>query len=80
VALCKDPSSAVACDLPHNLEDLFFASIDALQLRLQASHLGHIPYEVFLALPFVFTILAMAVLRNATAPAALLLPFRKEER
>jgi simple sugar transport system permease protein len=36
---------------------------------------------VFLALPFVFTILAMAVLsRNATAPAALLVPFRKEER
>jgi simple sugar transport system permease protein len=60
---------------------LFFAAIDALQLRLQASHLGHIPYEVFLALPFVFTILAMAVLsRNATAPAALLVPFRKEER
>jgi general nucleoside transport system permease protein len=60
---------------------LLFAFIDALQLRLQASGLGHIPYEVFLALPFVFTIVAMAFMaRNAVAPAALLKPFRKEER
>ena len=60
---------------------LLFAAIDALQLRLQASGLGHIPYEVFLILPFLFTIIAMAVMsRNAVAPAALLKPFRKEER
>jgi simple sugar transport system permease protein len=32
-------------------------------------------------LPFVMTILAMALVsRNARAPAALLVPFRKEER
>jgi ABC-type uncharacterized transport system permease subunit len=60
---------------------LLFAFIDALQLRLQASGLGHIPYEVFLMLPFVFTIVAMAVMsRNATAPSALLKPYRREER
>ncbi|GLS19073.1 ABC transporter permease [Labrys miyagiensis] len=60
---------------------LLFALIDALQLRLQASGLGHIPYEAFLMLPFVFTIVAMALMsRNAVAPAALLKPFRKEER
>jgi len=60
---------------------LMFAAIDALQLRLQASGLGHIPYEAFLILPFLFTIVAMAVMsRNAVAPAALLRPFRKEER
>lgn len=60
---------------------LLFAFVDALQLRLQASGLGHIPYEAFLILPFVFTIAAMAVMsRNAVAPAALLKPFRKEER
>ena len=60
---------------------LLFAAIDALQLRLQASGLGRIPYEFFLILPFVFTIAAMAVMsRNAVAPAALLKPFRKEER
>ena len=52
-----------------------------LQLRLQASGLGHIPYEAFLMLPFIFTIVAMAVMsRNAVAPSALLKPFRREER
>ncbi|WP_406856726.1 ABC transporter permease [Alsobacter sp. KACC 23698] len=60
---------------------LLFAAIDALQLRLQASGIGHIPYEAFLILPFVLTIVAMAIMsRNAVAPAALLKPFRKEER
>jgi general nucleoside transport system permease protein len=58
-----------------------FAFIDALQLRLQASAVIDVPYQVFLMMPFVLTILAMAVLsRNARAPAALLVPFRKEER
>jgi len=60
---------------------LLFACADALQLRLQAAGLGHIPYQVFLMLPFLFTIVAMAMIsRNAVAPAALLKPFRKEER
>jgi ABC-type uncharacterized transport system permease subunit len=60
---------------------VLFAFIDALQLRLQASAGLDIPYQVFLMMPFVLTILAMAVLsRNARAPAALLVPFRKEER
>lgn len=60
---------------------LLFAAIDALQLRLQAAGLGHIPYEVFLILPFLLTIVAMALVsRNAVAPAALLKPFRREER
>jgi len=60
---------------------LLFGAIDALQLRLQASGLGHIPYEAFLALPFLLTIIAMAVMsRDAVAPAALLKPFRREER
>lgn len=58
-----------------------FAFIDALQLRLQASAVIDVPYQVFLMMPFVLTILAMAALsRNARAPAALLIPFRKEER
>jgi ABC-type uncharacterized transport system permease subunit len=60
---------------------LLFALLEALQLRLQATNTLHIPYEVFLMLPFVLTIVAMALVsRNARAPAALLLPFRKEER
>jgi len=60
---------------------LLFAMIEALQLRLQANNTLNIPYEVFLMLPFVMTILAMALVsRNANAPASLLIPFRKEER
>lgn len=60
---------------------LIFAAIDTLQLRLQASNVIDVPYQVFLMLPFVLTIVAMAaVSRNARAPAALLTPFRKEER
>ena len=60
---------------------LLFAAIDALQLRLQAAGLGHIPYQAFLIMPFLLTIVAMALFsRNAVAPAALLKPFRKEER
>ncbi len=60
---------------------LLFAALEALQLRLQATNILHIPYQVFLMLPFVFTIAAMAfVSRSALAPASLLIPFRKEER
>jgi simple sugar transport system permease protein len=59
---------------------LLFAFIDALQLRLQASAFN-LPYQVFLMMPFVLTIVGMALVsRNAKAPAALLTPFRKEQR
>ncbi|MCR4282674.1 MAG: ABC transporter permease [Bauldia sp.] len=60
---------------------LLFAFLEALQLRLQATNTLHLPYELFLMLPFVMTIVAMALVsRNAVAPASLLIPFRKEER
>jgi len=60
---------------------LLFGSVDALQLRLQSGGVIDLPYELFLMMPFVVTIIAMAVLaRTARAPAALLVPFRKEER
>ena len=60
---------------------LLFAALEALQLRLQATNILHLPYQVFLMLPFVFTIVAMAIVsRSALAPASLLIPFRKEER
>ena len=58
-----------------------FGAVDALQLRLQSAGVIDVPYQVFLMLPFVVTIVAMAVFaRTAQAPAALLVPFRKEER
>lgn len=60
---------------------LLFAFIDALQLRLQAGSVIDLPYQVFLMMPFVLTIVAMALVsRSARAPAALLAPFRREER
>jgi simple sugar transport system permease protein len=60
---------------------LLFGFVDALQLRLQASGVIEIPYQIFLMLPFVLTIVAMALVsRSATPPASLLVPFRKEER
>jgi simple sugar transport system permease protein len=60
---------------------LLFAALEALQLRLQAHNVFNLPYQFFLMLPFVMTIVAMALVsRNARAPAALLVPFRKEER
>jgi general nucleoside transport system permease protein len=60
---------------------LLFGALDALGLRLQSSGGIDLPYQVFLMLPFLATIVAMAVLaRKARAPAALLIPFRREER
>jgi general nucleoside transport system permease protein len=60
---------------------LLFGALDALGLRLQSSGGLDLPYQVFLMLPFLATIVAMAVFaRKARAPAALLRPFRREER
>lgn len=60
---------------------LLFGAVDALQLRLQSSGVIDLPFQVFLLLPFLVTVVAMAlVARNARAPAALLQPYRKEER
>ena len=57
---------------------LLFAGVSALQLRLQSQ--GYkLPYEVFLALPYIVTIIALTIAgRNASAPAALLHAYRRE--
>ncbi len=63
------------------LAALLFGAVEALGLRLQLAGAIDVPYQIFLMLPFVATIVAMAVLsRSARAPAALLIPFRREER
>ena len=57
---------------------LLFSGVQALQLRLQASGIA-LPYELLLALPYLLTILAIALVgRNVSAPAALLKPYRRE--
>jgi simple sugar transport system permease protein len=59
---------------------LIFGGANALQMRLQAMGLQlPIPYETFLALPYVVTIIALVLAgRNASYPAALLKPYKRE--
>ena len=60
---------------------LLFAFFDALQLRLQQSAGGDLPYQVWLMIPFVLSIVALvAVSRRAAYPQALMKPYRKGER
>lgn len=57
---------------------LLFGGVFALQLRLQTTGL-QMPYETFLALPYLVTIVALAIAgRNASYPAALLKPYKRE--
>jgi simple sugar transport system permease protein len=58
---------------------LLFGALQALQLRLQAEGVTVVPYEVLLALPYLLTIAALAFAgRAASAPTAMLKPYRRE--
>ena len=61
---------------------ILFAAFDALQIRLQQTELGAVlPYQLFLALPFILSILALILMsRRAEVPAALMVPYNKGER
>ena len=61
---------------------ILFAAFDALQIRLQQTEIGVvIPYQVFLMMPYVLSILALVLMsRRAEVPAALMVPFKKGER
>ena len=60
---------------------LLFAFFDALQLRLQTSGIVNVPYQLYLMLPYVLSILALVlVARKAAYPQALMKPYRKGER
>ena len=60
---------------------LLFGAFDAFQLRLQQAIAADIPYQLFLMLPFVLSILALIVMsRRAAYPKALMVPYRKGER
>jgi ABC-type uncharacterized transport system permease subunit len=60
---------------------LLFAIFDALQLRLQQSGDAALPYQVYLMLPYLLSILALIVVaRKAAYPQALMKPYRKGER
>ena len=60
---------------------LLFAFFDALQLRLQQAGDAVLPYQLYLMLPYVLSILALVlVARKAAYPQALMKPYRKGER
>ena len=64
---------------------VLFALFDALQLRLQQSGTGlfglNVPYQVYLMLPYLLSIIALVlVARRAAYPQALMKPYRKGER
>jgi simple sugar transport system permease protein len=57
-----------------------FGAFDAYQLRLQQIVAG-VPYQIFLMLPYILSILALVVMsRRASYPRALMIPYRKGER
>lgn len=61
---------------------LLFAAFDALQVRLQQTPMGAIlPYQLFLAMPYLLSILALVLMsRRAEVPQALMVPYNKGER
>lgn len=60
---------------------LLFAFFDALQLRLQQSGSALLPYQLYLMLPYLLSIVALIlVARQASYPQALMKPYRKGER
>ena len=60
---------------------LLFAFCDALQLRLQQSGDAALPYQIYLMLPYVLSIVALVlVARKAAYPQALMKPYRRGER
>ncbi|MBU8914155.1 MAG: ABC transporter permease [Spirochaetales bacterium] len=59
---------------------LLFGLVDGLQLRLQGLGL-HVSFDIFLMIPYVITIIALiGVSRRASVPAALLQPYRREDK
>ncbi len=60
---------------------LLFGLFDAYQLRLQQLAGAFVPYQVFLMLPYILSIIALIVMsRRAAYPRALMVPYRKGER
>lgn len=60
---------------------MLFAAFDALQMRVQQQSSTIVPYQFYLMMPYVFSIIALIVMsRKASYPKALLIPFRHGER
>ncbi len=60
---------------------LLFAAFEALQIRVQQASSTFIPYQFYLMMPYLLSIVAMIIMsRKAAYPKALLVPFRRGER
>ena len=60
---------------------LLFGAFDAFQVRLQQAVGGAIPYQVFLMLPYLLSIVALVLVsRRASYPQALMRPFIRGRR
>ncbi|MGD9509644.1 MAG: ABC transporter permease [Geminicoccaceae bacterium] len=60
---------------------LLFGAFDAFQIRLQQIVGGAVPYQLFLMLPYLLSILALVVVaRRAAYPLALMRPYLKGQR
>ncbi len=60
---------------------LLFAFFDGFQLRLQTVLGGAVPYQLFLMIPYILSIAALALTaRRARVPQALMHPYRRGER
>lgn len=60
---------------------VLFAAFDAYQIRLQQVTGGILPYQIFLMMPYLLSILALIIMaRQATYPKALMIPYLKGER
>ena len=60
---------------------LLFGAFDAFQIRLQQLVGGAVPYQLFLMLPYLLSILALIlVARHAGYPQALMRPYLKGQR
>lgn len=60
---------------------LLFAAFDAMQIRVQQASSSFIPYQFYLMMPYIFSIIALIIMsRKAAYPKALLVPFRRGQR
>jgi len=60
---------------------LLFALFDAYQLRLQTVVGQAVPYQLFLMVPYVLSIVALVIMaRRARVPQALMKPYIRGER
>jgi len=58
---------------------LLFGFVDAFQFRMQLLGWGGIPYEVWIMLPYIVTIVALIVVRKVRMPRELTVPYFREK-